>query len=93
MSKQLKVKDDSLHLNQNYRNFLAGIKQRLKDAQIRAALAANKGLVHFYWELGQKVIDQQQKYEWGENFLDQFSQDLRNEFPETKGFQSQISRE
>ncbi|HTM64237.1 MAG TPA: PDDEXK nuclease domain-containing protein [Gammaproteobacteria bacterium] len=70
----------------NYRDFLHGIKNRLKTAQIRAALAANSELVKFYWGLGHSLIEYQKKHEWGESFLIQFSADLRNEFPAMQGF-------
>src|SRR5207253_8616813 len=49
-------------------------------------LAANSELVTFYWQLGNDLIEQQKKYEWGDNFLEQFSTDLRNAFPGMQGF-------
>ncbi|KTD00555.1 DUF1016 domain-containing protein [Fluoribacter gormanii] len=52
MSKEIKVQDDVLRLNQDYKHFLTDIKTRLQTAQIRAALAANSELIKFYWELG-----------------------------------------
>ena len=78
--------DESLSLDVNYKGFLQNIKDRLKTAQIRAALAANTELVRFYWQLGNDLIAQQKKYAWGENFLEQFSHDLRNAFPAMQGF-------
>ncbi|HSW69776.1 MAG TPA: PDDEXK nuclease domain-containing protein [Gammaproteobacteria bacterium] len=78
--------NESLSLDGNYKDFLHGIKERLKKAQIRAALAANTELVRFYWQLGADLIEQQKKYQWGENFLEQFSRDLRSSFPAMQGF-------
>lgn len=85
MKKQLKKKE-SLHLDKDYKNFLSGIKDRLKTAQIRAALAANSELIKFYWELGADLIEKQKAFKWGEHFLEQFSHDMRQEFPEMRGF-------
>ena len=52
MSILVKKNDESLSLDGNYKDFLQNIKERLKRAQIRAALAANTELVRFYWQLG-----------------------------------------
>ena len=82
----VKQNDESLSLDVNYKNFLQEIKDRLKRAQIRAALAANTELVRFYWELGNELIEKQKQYSWGEKFLEQFSRDLRAAFPEMRGF-------
>lgn len=38
MSKDIKVQDDALRLNQDYKHFLTDIKTQLQTAQIRAAL-------------------------------------------------------
>lgn len=86
MKKQLKRKEDVLSLDKNYKNFLSGIKERLKTAQIKAALAANTELIKFYWELGSELIERQKAHEWGDHFLEQFSHDMRQEFPEMQGF-------
>ena len=62
MSKEIKVQDDVLRLNQDYKHFLTDIKTRLQTAQIRAALAANSELIKFYWELGTDLIEKQKNF-------------------------------
>ena len=86
MDKQLKTKEDMLRLDHNYKEFLTNVKNRLKAAQIRAALAANSELIQFYWQLGSDIISYQDQYKWGEHFLDQFSHDMRQSFPGMQGF-------
>ena len=86
MKKQLKKKEESLHLDEKYKDFLNSMKDRLKTAQIRAALAANSELITFYWELGTDLIEKQKSYQWGDHFLEQFSHDMRQTFPEMRGF-------
>lgn len=58
---KIKPKKDqsSLHLDKNYKNFLTELKEQLKTAQIRAALAANNELIKFYWQLGTDLIEKQ----------------------------------
>lgn len=86
MSEQVEIIEKSLSLDQNYKDFLLDIKNRLKNAQIKAALAVNSELVKFYWELGVELIEKQKSYVWGEKFLMQFSRDMKSAFPEMKGF-------
>lgn len=86
MKKELKITNESLLLDQNYKQFLSGIKERLQIAQIRASLAANSELIQFYWELGTDLIEKQKSHQWGSGFLEQFSHDMRQAFPEMQGF-------
>lgn len=87
MKKQLIIKkENSLLLDKNYQGFLKNIKERLKTTQIRAALAANSELIKFYWQLGSDLIEKQKAFKWGEQFLEQFSGDIRKAFPEMQGF-------
>ncbi len=75
-----------LHLDNNYINFLTEIKNKLKAAQIRAALAVNKELIQFYWGLGSDLIAKQKQFKWGNHALEQVSHDMRQAFPEMQGF-------
>lgn len=86
MSKTIKPKTEVLYRDSNYKEFLSDIKQRVKTAQLRAALAANKELINFYWQLGRDIINQQKQFKWGESFLTQFSEDLKKAFPGLQGF-------
>lgn len=86
MEKLLERTEASLRLDPEYRDFLTGIKDKLKKAQIRAALAANSELIKFYWELGFNLIEKQKAQQWGEHFLEQFSHDIRQAFPQMQGF-------
>lgn len=52
----------ALYLDNDYLNFLDDIKNRLKTAQIRASLAVNKELIHFYWGLGKDLIEKQRQF-------------------------------
>ena len=86
MKKELKTTNGSLHLDQHYKHFLSGIKERLQTAQIRAALAVNSELIQFYWELGNDLIEKQKSHQWGTGFLEQFSHDMQQAFPGMQGF-------
>lgn len=40
----------------DYEAFLAGLKERIRRAQVRAALAVNRELVLLYWQIGQDIL-------------------------------------
>ena len=69
-----------------YRELLISLKQRVQEAQFRASFAVNSELVLMYWEIGQAIVEKQEQYEWGSQFLKRLSEDLQREFPDIKGF-------
>ena len=69
-----------------YTHWLQEIKAKIKRAQVRAALAANRELVLFYWDLGKSISKTLQKNTWGNKGIDQLSKDLASEFPGIQGF-------
>jgi predicted nuclease of restriction endonuclease-like (RecB) superfamily len=71
-----------------YHNFLRELKERIRNAQIRAALAVNRELVLLYWQIGQDILNQQQQQRWGTKVIDTLAADLQKAFPEMKGFSS-----
>jgi predicted nuclease of restriction endonuclease-like (RecB) superfamily len=70
----------------NYADFVRDIKTQIARAQTRAALAVNSELVLLYWHIGKSILEQQDKYGWGGKIIEQLSKDLKQEFPEMKGF-------
>ena len=46
---------------EDYQNWLKTIKSKVSVARVKAALAANKELIHFYFELGKMISEQQAK--------------------------------
>ena len=70
----------------DYKVWLADIKSRIRNVQIKAALKVNTELLSFYWELGADIVARQEETAWGDGFLLQLSKDLMAEFPEMKGF-------
>jgi len=66
---------------QLYDRFVASIKQRIRTAQIKAALAANAELVLHYWEIGRDILASQKHEGWGSKVIDRLAADLQREFP------------
>jgi len=76
---------DSLAKSGSYLNLLKRLKEEIKAAQIRAALAVNKELVLLYWSIGKEILARQQEEGWGAKVIDQLSKDLHAAFPEMQG--------
>ena len=72
--------------NTEYKSWLIEIKSKIRTVQIKAALAANKELINFYFELGKMIVEQQAKAAWGDKLIQQLSHDLAAEFSDMKGF-------
>jgi predicted nuclease of restriction endonuclease-like (RecB) superfamily len=69
-----------------YADLLGQIKQRIRQGQTRAVLAANAEMVSMYWDIGRMLQERQQQEGWGAAVIPRLSRDLRNELPEVKGF-------
>lgn len=69
-----------------YADWLVELKQRIHAAQQRATLAVNRELVLLYWQIGQDILARQASQGWGSKVVDRLARDLRNAFPDMKGF-------
>ena len=72
--------------NRAYRSWLLSIKEKIRLAQIKAAIKVNTELLNLYWELGKEIAAKQQQSSWGDALIGQMAEDLASEFPEIKGF-------
>lgn len=71
---------------EDYAEFLADIKNRIRSAQTRAALSVNSELVLLYWHIGKDILKRQDEQGWGAKVITNLSHDLSREFPQMKGF-------
>ena len=55
----------SLELPSNYAVLLDTLRERIRGAQVRAALAVNHELVLLYWQIGREILAQQTAEGWG----------------------------
>src|SRR5437764_15141457 len=78
--------NDLFKITEEYKSFLRDLRERIRSAQVRAALAVNGELVMLYWQIGRAVLERQRQHGWGAKVIDRLSADLRRAFPEMKGF-------
>jgi predicted nuclease of restriction endonuclease-like (RecB) superfamily len=69
-----------------YGSLLTEIKDRIRQAQTRAALSANSEMIAMYWDIGRMIHLRQQMEGWGAGVIPRLTVDLKNELPEIKGF-------
>ncbi|MDO4773083.1 MAG: PDDEXK nuclease domain-containing protein [Bacillota bacterium] len=79
-------KELSIRHNQEYKEFLFDLKEKVKSSQLKAAVKVNYELLNLYWNLGKEIVAKQEQYAWGDSFLSLLSTDLKKEFPNMKGF-------
>ena len=72
-----------------YGPFLADLKDRIRSAQIRAALASNRELIQLYWDIGKGIVERQKTEDWGRAVVERLAADLQSEFPGVGGFSQQ----
>ncbi|PZV04746.1 MAG: DUF1016 domain-containing protein [Leptolyngbya sp.] len=75
-------------IDENYTAFLRSLKERIRQAQIKAALAVNQELTLLYWQIGREILMRQQQEGWGAKIIEQLAKDLKREFPDIKGLSS-----
>src|ERR1700737_4953592 len=81
-------KDKSKPLPDMYDSFLEALKDRIRSAQVRAALSVNRELVVLYWSIGRDILTRQKNEGWGAKIIDRLSEDLAKAFPEMRGFRA-----
>jgi len=82
------TKDKSSPLPAVYDSFLQELKDRIRSAQVRAALSVNRELVVLYWSIGRDILNRQADEGWGTKIIDRLSEDLTKAFPDMRGFRA-----
>lgn len=70
----------------DYTAWLADLKARIQQQRLRVVLASNGAMVLLYWDIGRSILDKQTVQGWGSRVIDRLAADLREAFPEMKGF-------
>lgn len=89
MTKDKEIQDKGNRLTDSFRSYatlLRQIKQRVLLAQQRSIYAANEEMLRMYWDIGSMLQQSQQTDGWGKKTLQRLSVDLKNDYPEIKGF-------
>ena len=80
------VKSHDVHLDSEYTQWIAEVKDRYRRAQIKAAVKVNSEQLRFNWQLGRDLVIKKAEEKWGTGVVEQVSLDLKAEFPDVTGF-------
>ncbi|WP_328296160.1 PDDEXK nuclease domain-containing protein [Kineococcus sp. NBC_00420] len=69
-----------------YAQLLETLKERVRITQVRAARAANTELLRLYYSIGRDILERQDHAGWGGKVIDRLAADLRDAFPDLRGF-------
>lgn len=94
--RNVKQKDDVVmpvavsitELPDGYSDFLTSLKSRIQQERIKTVLSANSAMVMLYWDIGASILERQKVEGWGAKVVDRLSFDLKEAFPDMKGFSS-----
>ena len=70
----------------DYMAWLTDLKARIYRERLRVVLASNGVMVLLYWDIGRSILDKQANQGWGSRGIDRLAADLRDAFPDMKGF-------
>lgn len=70
----------------DYVDWLTQIKTRIRSERLRVVLASNTAMVLLYWDIGRSILAKQAEQGYGTRVIDRLAIDLREAFPEMKGF-------
>lgn len=80
------VTSEKFHGDSGYMEWLHEIKIRYQRIRSRVALQANYGALEFNWLLGRDIVQKKAEAKWGAGVVNQLSLDLRNAYPDVRGF-------
>jgi predicted nuclease of restriction endonuclease-like (RecB) superfamily len=69
-----------------YAEWLTQLKGQIAQARQRASLAVNAELVQLYGRIGLDILQRQQTQGWGAKVIDRLARDLKDAFPDMRGF-------
>lgn len=74
--------------SKEYKELIFGIKVQIKNSRQKALLSVNKELLILYWNIGNIILDFQNRDGWGSKVIDNISEEIKRDFPDLKGFSS-----
>ena len=69
-----------------YENWMASIKERIRQSRIRASMLVNTEQTLLYWDVGHEILEKQENEGWGTKVVERMSADLKAAFPDMMGW-------
>jgi len=77
---------DGMLADKEYVEWLADVKTRFRQSQIKASIRVNTDMLEFYWSIGRDLVALRAEKRWGAGVVKQFALDMRQAFPNETGF-------
>ena len=77
---------DGMLADKEYVEWLADVKARFRQSQIKASIRVNTDMLEFYWSIGRDLVAFRAEERWGAGVVKQFALDMRQSFPNETGF-------
>ncbi|MDD6015992.1 MAG: PDDEXK nuclease domain-containing protein [Prevotellaceae bacterium] len=77
---------DGMLADKEYVEWLADVKVRFRQSQIKASIRVNTDMLEFYWSIGRDLVALRAEERWGTGVVKQFALDMRQAFPDATGF-------
>ncbi len=70
----------------DYYAWIEKIKKKIQTTRTQIALSVNSAILNLYWEIVKEIVEKQKQSDWGSKVIEKMAVDLKNEFPDIKGF-------
>lgn len=77
---------DGMNADKEYVEWLSDVKARFRQSQIKASVRVNTSMLELYWSIGRDLVALRAEERWGAGVVKQFALDMRQAFPNEKGF-------
>ena len=80
------VHRDGMLADKEYVEWVADVKHRYRQSQVKASVRVNTTMLEFYWSVGRDLVRMRAEERWGTGVVKQFALDMRQAFPNETGF-------
>ena len=77
---------NSKPLDKAYQDWFTSIKDTIAQARVATSVKVNNELLQLYFNIGNSILDVQNRLGWGSQIIDKLSAHIKKEFPDNSGF-------
>lgn len=77
---------EEMTTDEGYVQWMAEIKRRFRQSQVKASVHVNTAMLEFYWSVGRDLVALRAEQRRGTGVVKQFALDMRQVFPNATGF-------